>query len=619
LSHRVRYALRASAAVQSMRRSSEGLARAQRLAGMGNWFVLSDGTLECSAELLRIYGATETDPPPIDTGELLARVCEVDRARVRLARARLVDAGEPYQIEFAVQRYDGAMRSVFEQAAPVTSKPGRGAEFEGITQDITERVQAQERIRQLAHFDATTGLPNRQFFTDLAGPSIELARRHGSMCAVLHVDVDRFKSVNDALGRVHGDAVLVELAERMRECIRASDLASLHAAGPATPCAQGTLARVGANAFTLLITDLAAQGHAALVAQRLLDAVGKPFEVASQRLVLTASIGIAIFPDDAQDMPRLTRCAEQAVYAAKAAGRAQHRFFNAAMNEQAMDRLQMEADLRRAIVQGELVLHFQPKVDAASGAIVGAEALVRWQHPERGMVPPMAFIPLAEETGLVVPLTDWVLEAVCRTSRGWRDAGLRSLPLSVNLAATCLVDMVLVDKLDLLIARFGLSPTDLILEMTETMLMVDVQAGIALLQALRARGYGLSLDDFGTGYSSLSYLKRFPMDELKIDRTFVTDAARGSRDGALAAAIIALGREMGLRVVAEGVETPEQKRFLLGHGCSEQQGFLYSRPLPTGEFARLLRAGTSLPPREGAPRPTPHRAPGAPRLADDAR
>ena len=265
------------------------------------------------------------------------------------------------------------------------------------------------------------------------------------------------------------------------------------------------------------------------------------------------------------------------------------------MNARAASRLLLEADLRRAISHDELRLHFQPKVDASGGAIVGAEALVRWQHPERGLVPPGEFISLAEETGLILPMTEWVLESACRSLREWSDAGLPSLPLSVNLAASSLADVTLVGKLDALMQRFGLAPASLMLEMTETTLMSDAESGVALLERLRARGYGLSLDDFGTGYSSLSYLKRFPVDELKIDRSFVTDAALGGRDGALAAAIIALGRELGLQVVAEGVETPEQSAFLLRRGCRLQQGYLFSRPLTAQAFQSLLRAGSILP------------------------
>jgi diguanylate cyclase (GGDEF)-like protein len=587
LSHRVRYALRAALAAEAMRRSRESLASAQRLAGMGNWSVFADGRMECSAELARLFGAPGNAEAFASVHAFGARIVSADRGRVQQARAAVAAHGTPYELEFSVTRFDGAVRTVFEQATGGAADSGRAVVMEGITQDITERVQSRERILQLAHYDATTGLPNRQFFAELAAPSLERARRSGEHCALLHVDLDRFKGVNDAFGRTHGDAVLQAVAERLRSWIRGGDLCS----AARSAAEHSLLARVGSNAFTLLITDLDGQAQASAVTQRLLNAIAQPIGAQAQSLVLTASIGIALFPNDAQDLAGLTRCAEQAVYAAKAAGRAQHRFFNEQMNALATSRLLMEADLRRAITEGELQLHFQPKIDARTGAVLGAEALVRWQHPERGLVAPGDFIPLAEETGLIVPLTEWVLQSACAHLRRWREAGLACGPMSVNLAASSLSGTALVDMLDALTARFGVAPTGLVLEMTETTLMTNVDAGLSLLQTLRRRGYGLSLDDFGTGYSSLSYLKRLPIDELKIDRSFVTDAARGGRDGALAGAIIALARELGMQVVAEGVETPEQSSFLMRRGCNVQQGFLFSRAVPAHAFERLLRPG----------------------------
>ena len=407
------------------------------------------------------------------------------------------------------------------------------------------------------------------------------------MCALMHIDLDRFKGVNDAFGRAEGDAVLKSITERLRAWSRNG------AAAPAgrAPAGSGVLARVGSNAFTLLMGNLAGQEHAGAVAQRLLKAIALPLQVQAQSLVLTASVGIALFPEDAQDLPGLSRCAEQAVYAAKTAGRGQHRFFKEQMNVHAANRLLLESDLRRAIARGELRLHFQPKVNAMTRAIVGAEALVRWQHPARGLVSPAEFMLLAEETGLILPLTDWVLECACSHLRQWADAGLPAVPLSVNLAASSFVDMSLVDKLDVLVQLFALAPSCLTLEVTETILMRDMDHTITMLDTLRARGYGVSLDDFGTGYSSLSYLKRLTVDELKVDRSFVTECAQGGRDGVLAATIIALGLELGLRVVAEGIETHEQSEFVLNRGCVVQQGFLFSGPVTAAEFERMLRDG----------------------------
>jgi diguanylate cyclase (GGDEF)-like protein len=589
LSHRVRYALRASRAAEAVRRSEQSQARAQTLAGLGSWAVLPDGHLAVSAELLRLYGVpTGSNWQP---GDYLAHVQHADRARVAAMRRAIAVDGTPYQIEFDVLRVDGSRRRMFEQATPVTDEGGAPRGFEGITQDITDRVQATERIRQLACYDETTGLPNLQFFVELSAASLERARRNGSTWALIHADVDRFGSVNDGLGRAGGDTVLKVVAERLRCWMRGADPAGVD---PAV-AGHSLVARVGSNAFTLLIENLKGQEQAALAASRLIEVISEPIELASQSLVLTACMGIALFPTDAQDAAGLARCAEQAVRVAKASGRGQQRFFDEALNNRSASRLQRETELRQAIEGDQLRLHFQPKKDALSGAWAGAEALVRWQHPERGLVMPNDFIAMAEETGLIMPITDWVLEAACRNLRAWADAGLPRLALSVNLAASSLADAALPAKLNALVRRFGVPASSLVLEITETMLMRDIESVVAQLEALRSQGYGLSLDDFGTGYSSLSYLKRFPIDEIKIDRAFVTDAARGGRDGALAIAIIALARVLELRVVAEGVETCEQSDFLLRNGCRLQQGYLFSKPLPAEAFEALLRSESTLP------------------------
>lgn len=309
--------------------------------------------------------------------------------------------------------------------------------------------------------------------------------------------------------------------------------------------------------------------------------------------MLSASVGIAIFPGDAADLTGLTRCAEQAARAAGHAGNAQYMFFDAALNARARERVVLENELRQAIQAGQLCLHYQPKVDARSGSIVGAEALVRWQHPQRGLVLPGRFIALAEESGLIGALTDWVLHAACSQLRLWAAHGPHELPVSVNMPASSLADADLPDRLDALMRQYGLKPSSLVLELTETMLMDDVASAVDVLGRLRARGFGLSLDDFGIGYSSLSHLKRLPMSEIKVDRAFVADVARGGHDCAIAAAVIALGSELGLQVVAEGVESEEQSHFLLARGCVMQQGYLFSPPVPASEFEQLLNAGAS--------------------------
>jgi diguanylate cyclase (GGDEF)-like protein len=453
------------------------------------------------------------------------------------------------------------------------------------------RRAAEQRALRLAHYDEVTGLPNQRLFSDLATPILARTVRGGTRCAVLHVQIDGLGNVHDVYGRALGEVMLAGIAARLRASIRGSDVAVARPAGDA----PGVLARHGDSAFSILVGDLDGQERASLVAQRLLAAVAQPVLVDGRPLVLSASIGVAVCPGDGTDLAGLAHCAEQAAHAALRSGGAQHRFFDEALNTRARERVQLESELRHAIAAGQLRLHFQPKVDAGNpGApLVGAEALVRWQHPRRGLLAPGQFIGLAEECGLIVPLTDWVLQTACQSLRRWADAGLPPLPLSVNLAAPSLADPGLVDRLDTLMQQHRLQPSSLVLELTESMLIHDAAATIGVLQRLRTHGFALSLDDFGTGYSSLAYLRHMPIDELKIDRAFITDAARGGRDGALAATIITLGSELGLRVVAEGVETAAQSAFLLARGCTLQQGYLFSRPVPEERFVQLLRAGTT--------------------------
>ncbi|MBL8490253.1 MAG: EAL domain-containing protein, partial [Rhodocyclaceae bacterium] len=430
-----------------------------------------------------------------------------------------------------------------------------------------------------------TGLPNRQFLSEMAVSALERAQRLQATCAVLHVDLDRFKSVNDAFGDPTGDEVLQTIAGRVVTCVRAADLASVSR----SIASSQVVARIGGDAFTILLLDIRGPDDAIVVADRILAAVSEPVTVGGREVVLTASIGIALFPRDGEGIDVLTRHAEQAMYVAKTAGRACYRFFDDRMNIAASSKLEMENDLRRALACGELRLHYQPQVDVESGRVVGAEALIRWQHRERGLLPPGEFIPLAEESGLIVAVGDWVLRTACRQARAWMDAGLPAVPVSINLSSLSFMQETLVEDLDVIVLEAGVGAEQVTLEVTESLLMHDLEHTIARLKSLRARGFGLSLDDFGTGYSSLSYLKRFPVDELKIDRSFVRDSGKGALDSALVASIIGLGRQFGLRVVAEGVETRQQSEFLLSHGCALQQGFLFARPMPAEAFEAYLR------------------------------
>jgi diguanylate cyclase (GGDEF)-like protein len=591
LSHRVRYSLRAKSAVESVSRGSERLARAQRLANMGSWeWSPATGEFVCSDEIQRIFAGAGPAASVLSPAAFLAQVCAADRDEVGRVREAAATAGQSYQLMFSIQRRDGQKCTVFEQAVAVKDTFGQIVKVEGITQDITERVDAERQIHQLAFYDSVTGLPNRKFFNEMAQVSLDRSRRLRGTCAVLHLDLDRFKSVNDAFGTEGGDQILQLIAERLQASIRGSDLAGASSLIDASEL----VARIGGNSFVILLVDLANSGAAATVAARLLGAVARPLTLAGREVLLTASIGIALFPRDGDDVLDLSQKAEQAVYVAKAAGRATHRFFDQKINAVLSGKLALATDLRRSIGAGELRLFFQPKVNARNGMMLGAEVLVRWQHPQRGIVSPGDFIPLAEEFDLIVPIGDWVLQTACEALQRWRCNGISTVPLSVNMSSSSFLQVGLVAQLDEMVSRYGLDAPQLTLEITESVLMTNTEHTIARLQALRDRGFGLSLDDFGTGYSSLSYLKRLPIDELKIDRSFVRDLTKGGRDTALVGSIIELGRQFGLGVIAEGVETEAQAGLLINRGCLHQQGFLFARPMPLNDFEHILVHGTTF-------------------------
>ncbi|MEY4415210.1 MAG: hypothetical protein RIQ53_2503 [Pseudomonadota bacterium] len=577
---------RASAGEQRELASSRArLQRAQKLARLVSWQLDADGRLhgaEALSALHRWPGRPRGRHAPLTEAgihTLLPLLRHADRQRLLEARQRALHEGRPYALQYELQLPDGACRTLVERGISVRDRHDPGRRVEGVTQDITERVSTERRLRQLTRYDDLTMLPNRSHFTELCAAELERARANGRGCALLHLDIDRFRSVNDALGRTGGDQVLATLAQRLRTAIRQT---GGDARDPDDAGLHDRIARLGPNAFGVLLGGLTEPTLAAAAAERLIREVQRPLEIDGRRLQLDAGAGIALSPRDGMRPTELLAHAEQALYAAKRAGRGRLQVYDPGLHAEAQARLQREHELRQAIQGGQLRLHLQPKVDSVSRRIIGVEALVRWQHPQRGLVMPGEFIGLAEETGLIAPLTDWVLEAACRTLHDWRRDGRPGLPISVNVAGPQLLDDALYRRMDELVRRHDVPPQLLVVEVTESMLMADTDAAIASLDRLRQRGFRLSLDDFGTGWSSLAQVKRLPLDELKIDRAFIRDLACGPRDSALVAAIITLARLLDLQVVAEGVETPQQAAVLRQLGCSLHQGFLYARPAPAG-------------------------------------
>lgn len=489
------------------------------------------------------------------------------------AHRGLLAAREPFQ-DFVYQRRDihGNLRTISVSGRPIFDEQGRFQGYRGTGRDITEQRRAEEQIRHMAQHDALTGLPNRMLLHDRTGQAIAQAQRNRGMLAVLFIDLDRFKTVNDSLGHAIGDRLLKAIAGRLVACMRGSD----------------TIARIGGDEFVVVLGDLDQPEDARHVAQKLLDSLSEPVTIDRHELKVTPSIGICAYPHDGRDVETLMRNADTAMYHAKQMGRNNYQFFTQAMNDAAQRRLAVENDLRHALERGEFLLHFQPQLDLRTGGIVGLEALVRWRHPQRGLVPPSEFIPAAEETGLIGPIGEWVLREACSQARAWRDAGHAQLQVAVNCSAPQFQREGFVEAVRRVLDATGLPPERLDLEITETVIVHHSEEVIARFQALDDMGVRIAIDDFGIGYSSLSYLKRFAVHQLKIDQSFVRDIHSDPDDAAIVSAIIAIAHSLGLEVVAEGVETAEQLAFLRALGCDAAQGYYFSKPLPADEFLRLL-------------------------------
>jgi len=445
--------------------------------------------------------------------------------------------------------------------------------FVAIVQDITERRESEERLHHLAHHDPLTDLPNRVLLQDRLNQAMREADQLERLVAVMFLDLDRFKTINDTLGHHIGDALLKAVAERLAICLRPGD----------------TVSRLGGDEFTIILANLAHVDDATRVVQKIMGQFIAPFRIGGRDLFISPSVGITLFPLDEKDAASLLKDADIAMYRAKELGRNQFQFYTPELNVRAAHRLEMETGLRQAIERQEFILHYQPLVDLKTGWIQGVEALLRWQHPKFGLVPPLDFIPLAEENGLIIPIGEWVLKTACAQIKTWHDTGFPALQVAVNLSSQQLRDKNLIDVVKQALKEAEIDARYLDLELTESVLMQDMELAATILKELKAVGVSFSLDDFGTGYSSLSYLKRFPVDYLKIDRSFVHDINTDLFGAGLVQAIIAMAKVLNIKVIAEGVETYEQLDFLRRHGCDITQGYFCSKPLPAKAFTQLLQ------------------------------
>ena len=591
LTHRLRYVLRGARTIEALRVSEQKNAALLKAIPDGLLLVNGDGMIDhCFNPVVGLHDIkTAQNIVDMIPQSAQARAMECLAATLR---------GEPAEFEFSLQHEGRSTRHLECRYLPNAS-----GQVLAIVRDITERKETQAHIQRLAYYDALTGLPNREWIGDYLARSLAEAATYNGSVALLYVDLDQFKRINDTLGHDTGDALLRQVAERLRGALAhlgANEPMSGPIPDPSARPVRGQMARVGGDEFIVVVCGQPGAQLAEQAAERILAALAMPFRQGSYELVVTPSIGIALFPEHGVDAQNLLKNADSAMYEAKSSGRNQFRFFNDTLNVRALKRLSLEMELRRAMEDARLEIYYQPKYETGGLNVSGGEALLRWFHPERGQIPTADFVAVAEETGLIGDLGRWTLQQVCRDLASWRAQGLEIPSIAVNMSGREFMRPDVLFRVSETVEQARLPPSLFELELTEGVLMRDAEAGRRSLLALKEFGFSLAMDDFGTGYCSLNYLKRFPLDTLKIDRSFVADIGTDSGDAAIVRAIIALGHDLQLKIVAEGVSTLEQLRFLRAEGCDAVQGYLMSPAVPARTFAALLKpVGASSGPGRG--------------------
>ncbi len=587
LGHRGKYMTRAGRAFQELNRSRLRLAKTQELAKLGNWELDPDGNIfRCSAEALRLLGINEGDRE-IPFRDFFQSVVAQERDTVIEHIESAIKSSKPFSVNYRVILADKTRRHILNRGELFYNENGDVEEVLGAVQDVTQLKNAEEEIRLRAFFDGLTGLANRMLFMERLDREILTSKRHKRSFALLFLDLDQFKRVNDTFGHHVGDLLLKNVSGTLKKCTRSSDSAT----GPVTDDSEMLIARLGGDEFILLLSDIREPENAAIVARRIIHEIPILHDLEGHRVSITTSIGISIYPADGEDAEMLMKHADSAMYHAKESGRNNYQFFKESLNIATLERFSLEQDIKHAVQNKEFVLYYQPQVDLSSREIVGAEALIRWMHPQKGMILPDDFLHLAEESGLIIEINKWVVQTACQQNEKWRKAFPAPVKIAVNLSGYRFANQNIVEIISDALSDADMDVANLEVEITENTLMQNDKKTIGVLKQMKELKLRIALDDFGTGYSSLSYLTSFPVDIIKIDRSFVMGSMMSENNRIIIKAIVAMGHSLGMTVVAEGIESEEQFELLKGYGVDEAQGFYFSPPVAEDTFLKFLQSG----------------------------
>ena len=584
LGHRGRYMLRAGKAFYELSNSRFRLEKTQEMAKLGNWEInLKSGRFTCSDKACRLIGL-RGNPKEIGFEQFFSTVAAAEREEVCKRIERAILDRRSFRVPYQIVHLDGSQHYILNQGEVLFDDQKEAVLMLGAVQDITIQKLAEEEIKRLAFYDGLTGLSNRLFFMNQLEQEIVSAKRRSAVFALLYLDLDQFKRVNDTFGHYVGDLLLKNIAVALQHCIRSSDIASRFSGNDL----EKVIARLGGDEFTIILTGVSKVEHVATVARRIVKELPKPYTIEGHEIAITTSVGISMYPADGKESDVLLKHADTAMYQAKKSGRNNYQFFRQELNAEVVERFSLERDIARALERNEFVLYYQPKVDLRSMNIVGAEALIRWNHPERGTVSPAKFIPIAEESGQIVGINRWVVKAAIEQWQMWVAAGYEPGIVAVNMSGYQFAQQKVMKTVAEALAHSGLEPRFLEIEITENVLMQNIGEAAAVLQQLKNMRVRIGLDDFGTGYSSLSYISSFKVDTIKIDRSFVMGCIEKPDNLVIIRTIIAMGQSLGIQVVAEGVETAEQLELIRQHGADMAQGYYFSKPVPPEDDIGLL-------------------------------